>query len=706
MKHSHLLLLVFLIGITPTISAQAAADRWQLDAAQRRIRWEVAADKRLPHLDRIEVSGQRTAAWITYGADAERRLVLERLCVWPTLRVAPNDTHSSLTVRFFRDKAPEAGRRQGETLDAGGARRFEPLLLLDGQVCGAEKLQWAVYRDGILRLETMPAEGVQLIRELCPSRLGTALLERWTIVNHRSVPVRVAAEPCRVICTLPFDYIEKGVYRNGRPTPPSRHRRGNYRITVDSPGLPATTLASGRAAVLDLVFHAARVGDPESLFSWTAEYRRRRELVHGLYRSLRLECPDPVLTTMFDFSKIRACDSIVATPHGPMHAPGGAAYYAAIWANDTVEYVAPLYPFLGFSYGNRASLNAFAHFSRYLNPEYHPLPSSIIAGGTDIWNGAGDRGDQAMLAYGVSRFLLALGDPAAARRYWPLVSWCLEYLERQKTGAGVIASDTDELEGRFTAGKINLNTNMLTYGGLLSAADLADELGDKTRAAVYRQRAAALRTAMENFFGADVRGFPTYRYHDGLEELRAWICMPLTMGVFDRREGTLAALFSPRLWTADGLLTAEGSTTFWDRSTLYALRGVFYSGAADTALPYLQALSRRRLLGEHVPYMVEAYPEGNGRHLSAESALYCRIFTEGLFGMVPRGFRRLSLKPSLPSAWASMALRDIRACADRFDLEVHRMRKGTIRVQVLRHGRVILERLLPENDTPEIMLTL
>lgn len=43
--------------------------------------------------------------------------------------------------------------------------------------------------------------------------------------------------------------------------------------------------------------------------------------------------------------------------------------------------------------------------------------------------------------------------------------------------------------------------------------------------------------------------------------------------------------------------------------------------------------SENRLLGEHVPYAVEAYPEGSGRHLSAESALYCRVITDGLFGI-------------------------------------------------------------------------
>ena len=37
----------------------------------------------------------------------------------------------------------------------------------------------------------------------------------------------------------------------------------------------------------------------------------------------------------------------------------------------------------------------------------------------------------------------------------------------------------------------------------------------------------------------------------------------------------LHRLFSPRLWSENGLLTQAGSQTFWDRSTLYALRGAF-----------------------------------------------------------------------------------------------------------------------------------
>ena len=74
-------------------------------------------------------------------------------------------------------------------------------------------------------------------------------------------------------------------------------------------------------------------------------------------------------------------------------------------------------------------------------------------------------------------------------------------------------------------------------------------------------------------------------------------------------------------------------------------------------MDYLCRYSRTRLLGEHVPYAVEAWPEGGQRHLSAESALYARIITEGLFGIRPVGLSAFELTPRLPQGWDSMALR-------------------------------------------------
>src|SRR6185295_12269274 len=131
------------------------------------------------------------------------------------------------------------------------------------------------------------------------------------------------------------------------------------------------------------------------------------------------------------------------------------------------------------------------------------------------------------------------------------------------------------------------------------AADLARTLDRPADAAEYDRRADALERAIERHFGATVEGFETYRYYDGNQTLRAWICLPLCFGTTRRAKGTVAALFSPRLWTPDGLATEAGDKVFWDRSTLYALRGVFFAGETETALRYLTSYARRRLLGDH-----------------------------------------------------------------------------------------------------------
>lgn len=45
----------------------------------------------------------------------------------------------------------------------------------------------------------------------------------------------------------------------------------------------------------------------------------------------------------------------------------------------------PFFPFLGYKIGNEAAINSYRHFARFMNPEYNPIPSSIIAEGKDIW---------------------------------------------------------------------------------------------------------------------------------------------------------------------------------------------------------------------------------------------------------------------------------------------------------------------------------
>ncbi|MCE5227011.1 MAG: hypothetical protein LLG05_14295, partial [Porphyromonadaceae bacterium] len=139
----------------------------------------------------------------------------------------------------------------------------------------------------------------------------------------------------------------------------------------------------------------------------------------------------------------------------------------------------------------------------------------------------------------------------------------------------------------------------------------------------------------------------------------------------------------------EGLLTQAGSETFWDRSTLYALRGVYACGETEKATDYLKYYSEHRLLGEHVPYPIEAWPEGDQRHLSAESGLYCRIITEGLFGIRPTGLHSFSLTPRLPKEWNEMSLKKMNAFGNSADIEVSRNKTNIVVVIKPEKGKVI-----------------
>jgi hypothetical protein len=257
-----------------------------------------------------------------------------------------------------------------------------------------------------------------------------------------------------------------------------------------------------------------------------------------------------------------------------------------------------------------------------------------------------------------------------------LIEWCLEYCRRKLNNDGVVTSNTDELEGRFPAGKANLNTSSLYYDALNSALYLGKELRiDQKQQDKYQEQAMKMKAAIEKYFGANVQGFDTYRYYEGNVLLRSWICAPLTMDIFTRAKGTVNALFSEKLWTNDGLASVSGSTVYWDRATLYAFRGAFAAGETERGLRYLDYYSKRRLLGEHVPYPIEAYPEGNQRHLSAESALYCRVITEGMFGIRPTGFNSFKFSPKLPDEWNFMALKKIKAFGQDFNITIKRQGK-------------------------------
>ena len=76
----------------------------------------------------------------------------------------------------------------------------------------------------------------------------------------------------------------------------------------------------------------------------------------------------------------------------------------------------------------------------------------------------------------------------------------------------------------------------------------------------------------------------------------------------------------------------------------------------------------------HVPDSL--YPEGNKRHLAAESALFARIVTEGMFGFVPTGYDSFTLTPSVPRELGEVKLKKLHACGHTCDITVKRSESG------------------------------
>lgn len=606
------------------------------------------------------MSGEKVSLWVQYGVNEKGQAILDRTMVFPSFRLLPVRTIASMMYNITDGEMP----------------RFliNDKLLKTGVYNAAvapdmQENVISIKQKGVLQInsELGKDRNIALQRTLFPSTDKPVAIEKWVFTNTGKQPVKIEME-----------YLYREVKPAAERSTPVQH---SFVMSTVNEGLK--TVAPGDSIQFAILYQAINKNNSLATVDVNAELNTRQLRLNGILSLMQLETPDPILNTAFAFAKMRATESIYKTKGGYLHGPGGLRYYAAIWANDQAEYINPFFAMLGDETGNKSAMNAYRWFARYMNDEYKPIPSSIIAEGDATWHGAKDRGDMAMIAYGAARYALTYGNKDSAKVLWPLIEWCLEYLNRKLDANGVVASNSDELEGRFPAGKANLNTSVLYYDALRSAAMLGKLLAvPKVQTDKYTKDAQTIRTNIEKFFGATVEGFKTYRYYEGNDTLRAWICSPLIVDIFNRKEGTIAALFSPRLWTADGLASLAGNTTFWDRSTLYALRGVLAAGETEKAMTFLRYYSQRRLLGEHVPYAVEAYPEGNQRHLSAESGLYCRIYTEGLFGIRATGFNSFNCTPRLPNGWDHMALRNMHAFGNVFDIIVSRAGAGKLVVTI------------------------
>lgn len=548
--------------------------RWFISENKRRI---ASADFE-GHSDHIEMSGEKVSGVITYSVKDEVPS-FRRQFAYPMVRIQPNNTHGTYQPE---SSAPPVVFEEKE--------RFVRVEL-----------------DGVLSVYSQAGD-LKITRRFFPSTTLPVFYEQVEIFNCGEEAATPKWEPSRRVDARLA--CEGYVYAECTCDTLCRHINGSGQVTL-------------------LFAYSARLANEEIPREENPLAKRRRR-VEELISQCDVSTGNEIVDTMFAFAKLRAGESLFRTGKGLIHCPGGLAYYGAIWCNDQCEYIAPWFAFTDDPLEREAAENIYRWYQPYFNDAYQPIPSSIICCGYDHWGCAGDRGDAEMYFYGLTRYLLTRGQAPDAGQEKAL-RWCVEFIKRNTTADGVVFSDSDELENRISSG-INLNTSSLAYGGLGNYAVLLRRMGRREEAEEIAAQQLSLADAIERYFGGEIAGYRTYRYHKGCEAIRAWNCLPVYMGITQRAGDTLKSI-GQRLWTDGSCRSAEGETILWDRSALYYLAALFRAGETELAWEKLKQYSEKRLLGEHVPYAVESYPEGDMRHLSGESGLFCRVITDGLLNI-------------------------------------------------------------------------
>ncbi|MEI7946502.1 MAG: hypothetical protein WCJ02_07390 [bacterium] len=537
----------------------------------------------------------------------------------------------------------------------------------------------SVYFNGVLTVLYPECEGIAAVRTLYPSMRNPVVVEEWQLRNVTDKPLTV------------------DIGLTGKVTSATEKT-----VLVWSRQGPASTVVKPFGAYpLAMCLSAQSKSEAEQSPSVDValEHAGRLALIEAAWRGPgRLETPEPQLDMAFALQKLHVLECPIETIRGVIVHNGSLTYSPGVWANDPVEYSSPLFPFFGDAELNRASMGMYRIWQDFCRTNgIVPFPGSFEGPALKLTQR--ERGDDAMVLYGLSKFLLFQGDRAAAEEMWPLIEYSAASVLSHTTTNGIVASHTDEMEGRYPTGKANLSTSALAYGGYCLAARLAQSLG-KPMTAEFDQRAATLRKGIESYFGAEVEGFKTYRYYTGNTTLRGWILLPLAMGITERQDATVAALTSDKLWphrlAGADILAESTRETEWGRETYYALRTLFKAGRTEEAIDLTRRVVKAQIFGARGPY-----PDEDAIDMLCPGSLYPRVFTEGMFGIVPTGLNSFECTPWLPKDWPKMALRDIRAFGRAWDLLVER--DGALqKVTVSEGGKVLLTASGPAGKTYQV----
>ena len=313
-----------------------AETRWTIDSTTKTIVMDAAANA--PHKDHIEMSGLKAAIVYYWSIDEDGRYGCEYHHIFPLLRTIPNNTHG-----FFP---------YNHTTNVAG------MIKADGKVPDFKAVK--IELDGTLRV-TETALGLELSRVNFPSTSEQAVYELFYVKNVSDKPVK----------------LDVPDYKYTWESDPARGVKGSYVMDFELVFGGETILEPGDTRFFFLVMQAYEKNEAETkridpdTIDFPAEYAARLDLFKQLSDNLILDTPDEVINTEFRYAKLRASESIIATKGGLMHAPGGEAYYAALWCNDQCEYVNRLRN--RREIGLRLLQAVFPFYERCLraNPQFH-----------------------------------------------------------------------------------------------------------------------------------------------------------------------------------------------------------------------------------------------------------------------------------------------------------------------------------------------
>jgi hypothetical protein len=628
----------------------------------------IAANPGMPDFWVRNNAGTIAHSW--KGNDPDQSLVMNMQGLKVVMQVHSSFTKGlNYTSRFFNVKTDNFNKI---LIDTG--TESEPELRIDNLILKTGSPESATF-DGMLTFTYPETKGIVVSRKLYPSNINALVIEEWKLRNSSGKTVKMSVSTSRQV-----KYADEDIS-----------------IVRSCQGVKPVSVAPGDTLLFSVTIQAKGIDSPDKVTDVAQEHQARINMAKAAWKGPgRLETPDPALDLAFALQKFHILECPAETWKGIITHNGSLRYSPGIWANDPVEYSSPVFPFFGDDQLNNAALNMYRIWMDYCREKgISPYPGSFESPSLKLVQQ--QRGDDAMVLYGLSKFLLFLGDRKALEEMWPLIEYSAQSVNSHLTSEGIIASRTDEMEGRYPTGEANLSTSSLAYSGYRQAARLAHDLGKKAVEIDFDMRADALRKAIEKYFGAEIEGFRTYRYYKENTTLRGWILLPLAMGINERQEGTIAALLSNKLWPrrlegAD-ILAESTRPTEWARETYYALRVLFKAGRTEEALDQTRRVVKAQVFGEQGPY-----PDEDAIDMLCPGSLYPRVFTEGMFGIVPTGIKTFKCTPWLPREWPRMALRELRAFGKNWDLVVERVGDKQ-KITVSSSGKIIFSGSGPAGKT-------